>query len=132
MKIPTPTKGNFLCFLPAGAVLAAILWLTLAPKPLGDSEIPLFEGADKIAHAGMFGLLAFVMALDFSRFKGRFYRAAGAAIIAGCCLLGFLTEWAQNAMDAGRSFEWGDFAADTAGAVGAMLIFPMIRKFNHR
>lgn len=127
-----PSKGNLLCFLPSASILAAILWLTLAPKPLGDAEISFFEGADKIAHAGMFFILALAVAFDLSRFRGGFYAPAGVAIAAGCCIIGILIEWAQEEMDSGRSFEWGDLAADAAGAVGATLIFPIIRNFNHR
>ncbi len=46
-------------------VVLAILWLTLAPKPLPDSDVHWFEGADKVVHGCMFGGLFFVMGLDW-------------------------------------------------------------------
>lgn len=42
----------------------AILWLTLAPHPLPDNDIPTFEGIDKVVHACMFGGLYFMICLD--------------------------------------------------------------------
>lgn len=95
-----------------------ILWLTLSPDPLGDEDIPLFPGADKIVHAIMFGFLCVMILLDFQRKRGwhdvarRFI--LGAAAIA--TLLGISIEFAQLLMDMGRGFEIADMIADTAGA----------------
>ncbi len=47
--------------------VALILWLTLAPDPLGDDSPRLFPGADKVAHAIMFGFLTVVQLLDRQR-----------------------------------------------------------------
>lgn len=95
-----------------------ILWLTLAPDPLGEDSPELFEGADKIAHAIMFGFLTLMILLDRQRNTGwhmvspRF--AATAAILAS--LLGILVEFAQYFMGLGRGFEVFDMVADVAGA----------------
>ena len=45
-------------------VAGAILWLTLAPQPLPEADIPVFEGADKVVHGLMFGGLVFAMVFD--------------------------------------------------------------------
>lgn len=102
-----------------------VLWLTLAPKPLGDEDIPLFPGADKIAHTLMFGFLSVVMLLDWQR-----ARAWRPVPVAGVCIaavasasLGVAVEYMQRAMHAGRGFEVADMMADGVGAVLAALVW---------
>lgn len=99
--------------------LAAILWLTLAPRPLGETEIPLFPGADKVAHFLMFGGFVFCIVLDWVR-KHSWARVpsgvAVAAVVAGIGLAG-LTEVLQLTMHLGRSFEAADIVADISGAL---------------
>ena len=99
-------------------VVAVVLWLTLAPHPLGEEQIPLFPGADKLAHALMFGLLTVVALFDWSR-----KRAWRDATWPGAMLAAFLSaafgvgvEYLQRAMQLGRGFETGDMIADAAGA----------------
>lgn len=97
----------------------AILWLTLAPKPIGDVEVPLFPGADKLVHAVMFGGLALCILLDTLR-HGRRWRPFSwkrwfvAAMISS--LAGLLIEYLQLYTELGRSFEWTDWLADSGGA----------------
>lgn len=99
-------------------VLMAILWLTLAPKPLGDEMPPLFPGADKIAHAIMFGGFSLVMLLDWQRKHGWkpvfARRVLVVALISS--LLGAIIEVLQTCMGIGRGYEFGDIIADTVGA----------------
>ncbi len=99
-------------------VVAAILWLTLAPRPLGDEDIPWFPGADKIAHAIMFGGLALVILIDYERSHGwrriTLANAYTAAVISS--LAGAAVEMGQVMMGLGRSFEWNDILADALGA----------------
>ena len=45
-------------------VLIAIIYLTLFPQPLGENEVHLFEGADKIVHFIMFGGLTGTFIFD--------------------------------------------------------------------
>lgn len=110
---------------------AAILWLTLVPRPLPDSDIPLFPGADKVAHAIMFGALALCIETDRCRRGHRWHPpTAGLWLTAAAIssLTGIAIEWAQRAMDLGRSFETADMAADAAGAfLVALAIFPIYR-----
>ena len=55
-------------FLPVGLctilVTGAILWLTLAPHPLPESDMPVIPGMDKVVHGCMFGGLYFILAFD--------------------------------------------------------------------
>lgn len=101
-----------------GVCLAAILWLTLASKPLGDNEMKLFPHADKVAHAIMFGGFAFCILLDWTRKRGWKRPRWGVALAAAAAstALGILTEAAQSAMHIGRSGDGWDLVADAAGA----------------
>lgn len=101
-----------------GLTLLIILWLTLSPRPFGSLETPLFPGADKLAHALMFGFLVAMMALDKTR-KRNFHRLSSYYLI--CCailssLLGVAIEYLQEALHTGRAFEYNDMVADGCGA----------------
>lgn len=114
---------EFLTRLPACALslvcLCAILWLTLASKPLGDNDIQLFPHADKVAHAIMFGGFTFCIILDWRRSHQwrRILPKIAAAAVTASFLLGALTEFLQQSMHAGRSGDSLDLLADTAGAL---------------
>lgn len=129
-----PRHNILRAYLDTGAYLAALLWFTLSPKPVGDMEVPFFPGADKIVHAGMFFMLALLCWRDTSvdrmdrhrPLPGRKFFVLTAAASA---LTGYGIEIAQWKMNAGRSFEWGDIVADSLGALaawGAMILFTRI------
>ena len=103
----------------------AILWLTLAPQPLGEEPPPLFPGADKIAHGIMFGGLTVMFLLDWQRKHGwhrvvisRIFFFGGVSAI-----FGVLIEYAQAGMGLGRSLEYEDMIADAAGAFLCALLW---------
>lgn len=107
------------------ATLVAILWLTLAPEPVGDVDIPLFPGADKVVHAIMFGGLTLMLLLDRKR-RDWTQRVPRLFIPAAALLssaIGLLVEFAQGWMGLGRSFDMMDFPADSAGAVVAAILW---------
>jgi len=123
-KIPAPV-----CSL---LTLGLILWLTLAPQPAGDVEIPLFAGADKVVHALMFGFLAWMFYIDL----GKLIRRPTTCIHPWLCavaslIIGAVIEWLQRAMGLGRSMEWADILADGAGALAAALLI-IIFLFSNR
>lgn len=98
--------------------LALILWLTLAPKPLGEEPPTLFPGADKIVHALMFGFLTAMFLLDFQR-KNNWKTLGWWTAMSGASLstaIGISIEYLQNAMGLGRGFEVADIVADTLGS----------------
>lgn len=105
----------------------AILYLTLVPKPLPDTDIQLFLHADKLIHAIMFGGLYFCLYLDLSIKKLSDFKIAALAVI----VFGGLIEIAQQSMGMGRGGDWLDFAADIAGVILSFIITPYIwRKLN--
>ena len=109
----------------------AILWLTLAPKPLGEEMPPLFEGADKIAHAIMFGGFAVMMLLDWQRKHGWRQEDVARGMIYAfiSSATGALVEVAQAAMGMGRGFEYGDIIADTIGAFIFAALYLSLQKY---
>ncbi len=118
-------------WLPTALTVALILWLTLAPDPLGDNKPMLFEGADKIVHAIMFGFLAAVILLDRQR-SIRWRRVStGTAVVAAVVstLLGIVVEVAQLKMGLGRGFEIADMISDAAGAAIAAFIWLRMQHF---
>lgn len=113
----------------SGITLAIILWLTLAPHPTGDLDIPLFEGADKVVHLIMFGFLTFVVLLETAKYRKWISLPLPLigiiAIICACIGIGI--EFAQTAMGLGREFEILDILADSAGAIGVGAIWAMVQ-----
>ncbi len=111
-KLP-PWILSAVCFL-------AICWLTLAPNPLPDNDIPLFPGADKIAHGIMFGGFTLCIIVDALRRKGWPAFPENIKILFYSpdipCAVGIITEFLQGAMHAGRTFEFWDMVADITGA----------------
>ena len=105
----------------SGATIALILWLTLAPHPTGDLDLPLFPGADKVVHALMFGFLSFVILMETMKKRG--WKPVPLATVGLIALLSALfgvgIEVLQHLMGLGREFETLDILADSAGAVGA-------------
>lgn len=97
---------------------ALILWLTLSPQPLGPEPPALFPGADKIAHALMFGFLTAMVCLDMQRSRGwrRLKPTATVVAATAASVFGIAIEVAQLAMAMGRGFEVADMVADAAGA----------------
>jgi VanZ family protein len=89
----------------------ALLAVTLAPTPLTTSSPP---GLDKLAHAAMFGGLAFLMYWNMARSRAR--AAAAAAFLLSVAAAGFI-ELVQHPLPH-RSADTWDLAA---GAVGSLL-----------
>lgn len=101
--------------------LLVILYLTLMPDPLGDEELPLFPGADKIVHGLMFFGLTICMLFDEMRARG--WKVLSLPVISLISLIGMGVgigiEYLQEAMDLGRGKEFWDMVADAFGAISA-------------
>lgn len=108
-----------------------ILWLTLAPRPLGEEPPRFFEGADKIVHAIMFGGFSWTLLLDWQRKHGwkKVFPYRGLVYALGSALLGIAIEFTQAGMGLGRGFEYADIIADTAGAFIFTWIWMILQKF---
>ncbi|MDE5960562.1 MAG: VanZ family protein [Duncaniella sp.] len=97
-----------------------ILYLTLLPKPFGEEDLPLFPGADKLAHCCMFGGLALTYIFERKRDR-RPLSLKGALITASAAtLFGIAVEFIQDAMNLGRSGDMADALADAVGAFAAV------------
>lgn len=111
--------------------LIIILWLTLTPHPFGEEELPLFPGADKIAHGLMFFGLTLCMLFDYMRHSG--WKHVSLLVIAVASMLGMGLgigiEFLQRAMGEGRSYETMDMAADSIGAIVAGGLFAVFSGF---
>ena len=116
-----PWMLTIVCFL-------AICWLTLAPHPLPDNDIPLFPGADKLVHAIMFGGFTLCIILDWNRRHGwpTAIQKADCYAPVFASAFGIVTELLQKEMDAGRSGDVWDLVADITGAFlvcGACILY---------
>lgn len=113
-------------------LVGIILYLTLAPDPLGSDDIPAFPGADKVVHAIMFGTLSLILALD-RYMLGLNDKTMVLVIIAIIVsLAGGVIEILQQTSAMGRSGDVWDFAADSAGALMGVWAFTALRKGLHR
>lgn len=114
----------------SGIVFIAILWLTLAPKPLGENPPPLFPGADKLAHAIMFGGFTSTLLLDWQRkHQWSDVTSQRAMLFAGLsAIFGIIIEFLQAGMGLGRGLEIEDMIADTCGAFLAGLAWIALQK----
>lgn len=130
MKIAQTILSFMLRWWPTAITVAIVLYLTLAPDPTPDVEIPSFLGeyADKIIHAIMMGGITGAMIFDW--FRGRDgderrmttgYTATTVIIVA---LFSIIDEWAQSAMGLGRTGDVYDLLADFTGIFIALLVAP--------
>jgi hypothetical protein len=111
------------CFL-------AILYLTLFPDPLRGAQVSLFPGADKVVHGIMMMGMMLCLAFDTLRKSNarrrenswRAYRLLLLCFLILVVLFGGAIELLQDAMGLGRSKDFADFVADSAGAVVGWLI----------
>ena len=125
---------GFWRFLPAWsptvAVLAVIVWLTLGKPPEIDDDIPMWEHADKVVHALMFGTLFMVMCFDWYRSHPaavpRWFGIEVSAFFAWSCVAGAAIEIIQPSF--GRTCDLWDFAADVAGVTLAWILMPRFIK----
>lgn len=113
-------------WLLSAVCLLVILWLTLVPDPLGDTELPLFPGADKVVHGLMFFGLTLCFLIDLKRSRG--WKKLGLPQISFATIVGMLIgigiEFLQP--EVGRSFEFWDMGADAFGAVFAGTLWTLV------
>lgn len=95
---------------------------TLPPQSLSTFEEFQFRHLDKIVHAGMYAVLAFLWFKTLN--KGNFTRTQSGIIVIAVSMYGVLMEYAQL-MVKGRSFEWEDIISNAAGAILGIVIASM-------
>ena len=113
-------------WLPSIVCMALIIWLTLVPHPFGDTDVPIFPGADKIVHGMMFFGLTLCMNFDMLRF--RHWHTLRLPIVALLALISMLIgigiEFLQP--EVGRGLEFWDMMADAFGAIAAGALWVLI------
>ncbi len=99
--------------------------LTCFPAPEVAKEIPVFQGADKLVHAIMFGGVVAALVFDTCRrAPDSLTRAHTIVFFVIAVILGVATEIVQAVADVSRSGDFYDFLADCIGAYVAFLIAP--------
>lgn len=113
---------------PSSVILAAILWLTLAPHPVPDTGIHLFEGADKLVHGIMFFCLTLAVLYDIADYSNRLSWLK--VTLAAVCVMAFgaFDEWAQETMNLGRTMDSLDFLADCIGTALAANLWLLLKR----
>ena len=124
---------NFLRFhFPAILWAAAVLFLTLLPSDkLPETPEWKLLSFDTLAHAGVFGLLTFLVARSFyfEYGKPQFLKFAALVAIILCTFLGGIIELLQTIMKQGRHGETGDLISDFIGALsGALFCYFLFRR----
>lgn len=110
-------------------VVAVIAYATLDGDPVGVDNLAPIPHIDKLIHAIMFGGLFSALAFDYYRAGNRMTRMVLLAFSVASLLAGALDEWAQSAIDTGRSGELFDLLSDAIGiAVAYFAAPPAIRR----
>ena len=124
---------NFFRFhFPALLWAAVVLFLTLLPSDKLP-ETPEWEllSFDTLAHAGVFGLLTFLVARSFyfEYEKPRLLKFALLVSIILCTFFGGIIELLQTVMKVGRHGEATDLLSDFIGAIlGSLVCFILFRR----
>lgn len=115
---------------PTATVVCLILYATLMPQPDVPKDVPLFEGADKVVHAGMMGVLAAAAVFDLRRGGNACDLRTMAGVALWVMAFGVLTELAQGALTADRGADPADALADWTGAIVSLIICKLY--LNHK
>ncbi|MBK7427701.1 MAG: VanZ family protein [Saprospiraceae bacterium] len=99
--------------------IAVLVLSLLPPQSLSTFEDLQLRHLDKIVHAFMYAILAFLWFKTLN--KGNFNRLQSAVIVIVISLYGALMEYAQILV-IGRSFEWEDMVSNTIGAILGIVI----------
>ena len=99
-----------------------LTYMLLRPANSLPKDIYWFEGADKVVHFGIFGVLGFLFEATYP--KQDFYK-----YLAILLLYAIFTEIAQQLMDNGRSGDVMDLLADTLGIIIAYIVFRYVEKW---
>ena len=101
-------------------LMVTAIFLVSSASKVATPSIELYFSTDKIAHFLVFGLLA-TSIIRISTFRQKGFRGAIGAILI-VSIYGGLDELRQS-FTPGRSVEFGDWIADTFGAVLAVTLY---------
>lgn len=102
--------------------LGCLVTLSLIP-PQSLPKIPLFVGADKLIHVGMYLIFAVLSAWAL---RIEQYRWRVMLIIPITIGWGILMEYVQLEMRRGRSFSWYDIFANTIGVIIGIIFYVLV------
>ena len=113
--------SSYVRIIPMLSCMGMIFFMSHQP---GDSlDLPLFPGADKLAHMAVYALLSGAVICAFSsrtRSKRRYLVLTAAILVP--MLFGISDEYHQSFV-AGRSSEFFDVVADAAGALLVSIVW---------
>lgn len=105
-------------------VISIVLYLTLFPDPIPETDIMLFPHADKLIHAIM--MMGVVLSLSFDYIRKEQHLKMSPFTL--CCffiatvLFGVIIEFLQDYMNIGRSKDFYDFIANVIGSIAGAVI----------
>ena len=99
-----------------------IVILSLIPIPETIPRFKLFE-MDKLIHLILY--LTFIMVWGLYLFKSRFSLKL---LLSISILFGLFLEFLQHILPFGRYFDWGDFIANSTGAIIGAIILLFLKK----
>lgn len=107
-----------------------VLLFTLMPLDGAAENIPLFEGADKLVHAGFFFVLSVLLFLGWARWKKTDTPSlVPFLLISLCCVLfGALIELLQHTLFTYRSGDVWDVFANTVGTGMAAFAYLLLHR----
>lgn len=110
---------------PTALVVALVLYITLAPSPVGAEELPPIPGLDKWIHAILGGGVASALIFDSARWR-RTMPSLTAVLAIALCSMAFmaLDEVSQSMMNMGRQSDPLDLLADWGGILAASILAP--------
>ena len=113
-------------FLPATLWLVAITYLSVS----SNVQLPKIElfSADKLAHAGAYAILGWLLAWGVWRSKGGIKSRELFLIFCIASLYGAMMEWVQGTFFPNRFFEYDDMLANAAGAfIAGISALPLLK-----
>ena len=111
---------RYLRYIPMIAVMGIIFFLSQQPGTTFKLPMPL--GADKLAHAALYAILAATAIFALLPARPQKKIPAGLLVVLFCLLYGISDEFHQSFVP-GREPSGGDILADTAGAAVAVAVW---------
>jgi glycopeptide antibiotics resistance protein len=105
-----------------------ILFLSLYPFKVKEDSIQLWQHTDKIVHFLMYALLTFFVLLNVK--PKNWLVKESFIVVLSCILYGIVIEVIQEAMKLGRSFDFFDILANSAGVFCALTGYFILKKYK--
>ena len=103
-----------------------ILFLSLYPFKVKEDSIQLWQHTDKIVHFLMYVLLTYLVLLNVKPKKCLVKESI--FVVLSCILYGIVIEVIQEVMKLGRSFDFFDVLANSAGVFCALTCYFILKK----